>query len=193
MVLTDCNMPGMDGFELVSLLRKKEKLLGRVASPVFGLTAMAEPEVIERGRAAGMTDCLFKPIDLNSLLKNVRYPISPSVVKSEKLLFSLKALSGFSQLAYRDLRDTLIETNRQDMLQLKKASQSGDISQIRHIVHRLMGSAIMVQAETLIRICEQIKKMTNSVGSPPFIQALEWCESEINRLEIELLSTEPDL
>lgn len=70
-VITDCNMPGMSGFELVTALREKERQRGLAESLMFGLTALAETEARMRGKQAGMTDCLFKPLPLDTLLTHV--------------------------------------------------------------------------------------------------------------------------
>ena len=67
MVLMDCHMPEMDGFEATSRLRKHEegKCVGRL--PVVALTASAMAGDREKCFAAGMDDFLSKPIDREAL------------------------------------------------------------------------------------------------------------------------------
>ncbi|MDW4562230.1 transporter substrate-binding domain-containing protein [Aeromonas rivipollensis] len=62
LVITDCQMPVMDGFELTRNLRARGHEL-----PVWGFTAHALPRERELCLAAGMNDCLFKPIGLARL------------------------------------------------------------------------------------------------------------------------------
>ncbi|MFQ2108598.1 ATP-binding protein [Aeromonas rivipollensis] len=62
LVITDCQMPVMDGFELARNLRARGHEL-----PVWGFTAHALPRERELCLAAGMNDCLFKPIGLARL------------------------------------------------------------------------------------------------------------------------------
>ena len=61
LILLDINMPGMDGYQLLSVLRADARLK---AIPVVAVTANAMPRDIERGREAGFADYLSKPIDL---------------------------------------------------------------------------------------------------------------------------------
>lgn len=61
-LLTDINMPNMNGYELTAELRRQG-----FQQPVIGATANAMREERERCMAAGMSDCLVKPVELNAL------------------------------------------------------------------------------------------------------------------------------
>ncbi len=68
-VLTDQNMPRMDGLELTRSLRAQERF-SRV--PVLILTTESSTEVKQAGRAAGATGWLVKPFDPARLLEVIR-------------------------------------------------------------------------------------------------------------------------
>lgn len=68
-VITDCNMPAMNGFELTRRIREQERAWRRPRVPVLGYSADARRQNLERALLAGMDDCLFKPIDLDSLAR----------------------------------------------------------------------------------------------------------------------------
>jgi len=62
LVLTDCNMPVMDGYELTAELRRNDDL-----TPVIALTADAFPEREQECLAAGMNGRMIKPVSLQQL------------------------------------------------------------------------------------------------------------------------------
>ena len=63
-VLLDIDMPGMDGIEFCDLLRR---LPSYGACPIVMLTAMTERKYIDQAYAAGATDYVIKPFDVNDL------------------------------------------------------------------------------------------------------------------------------
>ncbi|HEY1363317.1 MAG TPA: chemotaxis protein CheW [Xanthobacteraceae bacterium] len=67
-VVTDLDMPGMDGFELAAALRGNPETAGL---PVIGLASLISPEAIERGKRAGLHDCLAK-LDRAALVAALR-------------------------------------------------------------------------------------------------------------------------
>jgi signal transduction histidine kinase/CheY-like chemotaxis protein len=67
LVLMDCEMPGMDGYEATRQLRQREHKEGRPRLPVVALTAHAMASHKERCLEAGMDDHLSKPVVLEDL------------------------------------------------------------------------------------------------------------------------------
>jgi len=68
-VLTDQNMPRMDGLELTRQLRADARYS---QVPVLILTTESSPEVKQAGRAAGATGWLLKPFDPEALVATLR-------------------------------------------------------------------------------------------------------------------------
>jgi CheY-like chemotaxis protein len=67
MLITDCNMPEMDGYALTRAIRAAEASQGRARIPVLGWTANALPNILRDCQAAGMDDVLTKPSELRQL------------------------------------------------------------------------------------------------------------------------------
>ena len=67
LVLMDCMMPVMDGYEAVRQLREREAATGCRRVPVIGMTASVTEGDRERCFAAGMDDYLAKPFTASAL------------------------------------------------------------------------------------------------------------------------------
>ena len=72
LVITDCHMPVMDGFELTQKIRDLEHLTGRKRVPIVALTANVLEGEAERCLAAGMDDYLGKPVRLGRLSETIQ-------------------------------------------------------------------------------------------------------------------------
>ncbi|MFN4155269.1 MAG: response regulator [Paracoccaceae bacterium] len=69
LILTDLNMPKMDGFGLIDAVRKGD-VYARV--PILVLTTESAATLKERARAAGATGWITKPFDEQSLVSTIR-------------------------------------------------------------------------------------------------------------------------
>ncbi|MFK7864272.1 MAG: ATP-binding protein [Pseudohongiellaceae bacterium] len=62
LILMDCQMPIMDGYETTQAIRLLEKTRGLARLPIIAMTANASPDEIKKSIAAGMDAHLSKPI-----------------------------------------------------------------------------------------------------------------------------------
>ncbi|MFT6023688.1 MAG: two-component system chemotaxis response regulator CheY [Ascidiaceihabitans sp.] len=65
-IITDINMPRMDGFGFINAVRTQDD---HRATPILVLTTEAAPELKVRARSAGATGWIVKPFDPAKLIK----------------------------------------------------------------------------------------------------------------------------
>jgi two-component system response regulator HydG len=90
-VVTDLNMPGMDGIELLLKLRDQDRDL-----PVILATALGEVDSAVRAMRAGAEDYLTKPIDFDTLLVAIERAVERRnlLVEAENLRRQLRERAG---------------------------------------------------------------------------------------------------
>jgi CheY-like chemotaxis protein len=67
LILNDCQMPGMDGYQLAREIRRRESSEGKsLPTPIVACTANVQPEAIARCYDSGMNDHLFNPLPCKS-------------------------------------------------------------------------------------------------------------------------------
>jgi DNA-binding response OmpR family regulator len=69
LIVTDLNLPGMDGLEMVRALRSDARTH---AIAIFMLTSDESPETEQQARAAGADDYILKPVEPARLAARVR-------------------------------------------------------------------------------------------------------------------------
>lgn len=168
LIITDCDMPKMDGFTMTRTLREREQRLGRLPVPVLGLTANAQMEVILLCKDAGMTDCLFKPITLNDL--------NQRVVQTCQAGAAMDAVTVTATISKEDpaernaFLEEVINANRADALLLEELAGQQDNKGLAKLTHRIKGAAKYVDAHDVVHACEMLEVYA-SEGDSTHVQA----------------------
>lgn len=182
LVLTDCNMPVMNGYELTQQIRKNEQ--GTKRCLIFGITANAQHEEIVRCKEAGMDDCLFKPVTLEHLRKRLN---NWDTLLSNPMfddISGIETITGGDPMMAMQLSRGIIKENREDLDKIKKALQKGHIAEISPIAHRIKGVGKMLNAHVLTNSCEQLEiACRHQTNIAP---AVEQLQEAINSLETKL-------
>ena len=158
LVIADCNMPIMNGYELSRSIREYEQREQLAPCVVLGFTANAQPEERQRCLEAGMDDCLFKPISL-TILERQLAQITPQPTSQRLDLSCLDALTGGDPQLSRRLLEELLASSVHDRQALtalleRKASPMDIIEQ----AHKIKGAARIVQANALAGQCEALEQ-----------------------------------
>lgn len=101
LVLSDVLLPGMDGIELVRILRQNPETR---EVPIVLLTALASADAASEGLAAGATDYISKPFDPQELRARVRNHAELHRRRNEALRRADEAVEGL---------EAALSTNRQ--------------------------------------------------------------------------------
>jgi signal transduction histidine kinase/ActR/RegA family two-component response regulator len=84
LVLMDCQMPEMDGFEAARTIRDRSSAVLDHDVPVVAMTANAFPEDRARALASGMNDFLAKPVDRSVLAATLAKWLKPESVEESR-------------------------------------------------------------------------------------------------------------
>jgi two-component system sensor histidine kinase EvgS len=156
LVIADCNMPVMNGYELTRAIRQFELQNRRPPCTVLGFTANAQPEEVQRCKLAGMNDCLFKPLSL-TLLGQWIDGITPASPASVFDLQSLCLLTGSNPAQTRRLLVELLKSSRLDRQELLTLSPADDREGLTVVAHKIKGAARIAQASRLIECCDALE------------------------------------
>ena len=159
-VITDSNMPIMDGYTLARDIRAQERQRGLVPCLLLGFTANAQPEETERCRQAGMDGCLFKPTGLDdlrtALASRTAAPEEKEVVPVCDLS-TLVALTGGDTAGLNELLAPLLDSLAEDRLVLSTLRARTDFGKLHDLAHRVKGGARMVKSQALVACCETLE------------------------------------
>ncbi|WP_202743794.1 transporter substrate-binding domain-containing protein [Acinetobacter calcoaceticus] len=166
LVITDCNMPIMDGLTLTHLLRQERTR----PVTIFGLTANAQPEERARCLAAGMDDCLFKPLQLaqlEQLLNKVIRPTSQGLPQKNSLeqwvdLTALRKLAHDNVELLQQLLLTTRDENIKDMHQARLFMEQQDCAALTRCFHRMAGAAQILGAIDVEKPCHELEHYCES-------------------------------
>jgi signal transduction histidine kinase/HPt (histidine-containing phosphotransfer) domain-containing protein/ActR/RegA family two-component response regulator len=175
-VITDCNMPEMDGYALTRALRQHEAVHARTRTPVLGWTANALANTLSACKDAGMDAVLTKPSELGQLRtllltwlpKPSAAPepapaIVPALAKSPIIdLMLLKEVSDNDPVALHELVQTVRNGLNTQIPELSKVLEGDDLESIQQEAHKMKGSAGMIGAQTLIALCARMEAAADS-------------------------------
>lgn len=201
LLLTDCQMPNMDGYELTAAIRKEEA--PNTHMPIIAITANALQGIYDRCMAQGMDSYLVKPLRLQELKSMLEkwLPVShnytvtevvPPGVKDalpdklsdaniEQSLFpvwdanTLSRLMGDKPQVHRRLLQTFLQRAEEQVNEIMSAANVGDTTKISSITHALKSSARTVGAMRLGECCQALEEAAYCEDSQGYLQLVMQC------------------
>ena len=162
LLLTDLNMPGINGFELLELLRSSN--VGNSQTiPVVVATASGScdaEELLERGFAG----CLFKPFSISELME-VSDKCAIKATQDSKPDFSALLSYGNETV----MLEKLITETEKEMQAVRNAAMRNDLQELDALTHHLRSSWEILRADqplkVLYRVLHSKDKSDNEVLS----------------------------
>ena len=200
LVLMDCEMPQMDGYEAARKIRLGSSGVRNPNIPILAITAHAMRGDREKCIAAGMNDYLAKPIEpaqfaailpqlLPSLTNASATTLSPGRSNDQEVAFDRKELvarlSGDEKLAREVVAGFLTDVPAQ-LQALKEWIASGDAQKIGLAAHTLKGAAATVAAPALRDLCGAICQAATAGNLPHAASLLKLLVQQFARFETAL-------
>jgi diguanylate cyclase (GGDEF)-like protein len=172
LVLMDCNMPEMDGYEATAHIRNFEEPSGR-RTPIVAMTANTQQGDLEKCLSSGMDDYLAKPITLVELRHKLeRWLPRRGAARADlpDLDFVEADASPLDQAVFEKLREILgpslqqsispfLEDTPSYLDKLDQAVEAADADTARAMAHSIKGSAGNLGATALAQIAKEIEEL----------------------------------
>jgi signal transduction histidine kinase/CHASE3 domain sensor protein/DNA-binding NarL/FixJ family response regulator len=211
LLVTDCNMPEMDGYELTVAIRASERERGAARVPIISCTASALDGQREKCLAAGMDDCLVKPVDLAQMLRTLdrwlplpgsaRTPGSPALPDhaasrptstDEDVAVLDRAVlaegAGGDAEVERSILAAFRHANDADTQALDRAVIELDLAKVARTAHGMSGAARVIGARSFARVCERIEEAGRAGEWSPIHVDMTTLHRERHRLNTQLES-----
>jgi CheY-like chemotaxis protein/HPt (histidine-containing phosphotransfer) domain-containing protein len=172
LVLTDLNMPRMDGYELARAVRAHERETGAERTPIVALSANVMQGEPQRCRDAGMDDFTAKPTTIPALAARLRrwlphlvWPepeltqAAPQAASNGSVInaATLEELTGGDPELAATLIGEFLESSDADTALLRMALDRRDPEELRRQAHRIKGAARIVGASDVARVAQSLE------------------------------------
>jgi PAS domain S-box-containing protein len=167
LVLTDCHMPEMDGYDLTRAIRREEPEGQRI--PIIAITADALSGTQSQCLEAGMDDYLTKPTQVETLRKKlaqwlpIERPEEPTETSRAAVQTSqaevvnpqtlIDAIGSDERALLADFYQDFINTLNETIVEIDLAYNAGDYLAIGGLAHRLKSAASTTGAIQLAECC----------------------------------------
>jgi len=199
LVLMDCMMPEVDGYEATAAIRAREaKRADGVRLPIVALTANAMKGDRERCIVAGMDDYVAKPLNPHGLLSKVGEWIlavyedeedssetaaAPADAPADDVLdlgAALSWLNDDTELLAR-VAGAFLQQSPEQMAEIREAARSSDAETLERAAHGLKGSAANFGAEPLRQAAYDVEQAGRAGLLDAIGQLLGTLEAELGR------------
>lgn len=165
-VLMDCQMPIMDGYEASEKIRASET--GKKCTRIIAMTANAMEGDKEKCLKVGMDDYISKPINfdvmLNMIEESIKHKVEPkqSFRTIEADLEKFIIYMGFSYEAAKEIFETFVLSLPGILNELDKAIQQKDFEIMEKFAHKLKGSSGNLKINEIYELASTLEQSAMS-------------------------------
>ncbi|WP_339429046.1 hybrid sensor histidine kinase/response regulator [Pseudomonas taetrolens] len=152
LLLTDVNMPIMNGYELASALREQDATL-----PIIGVTANALREEGERCAAVGMNAWMVKPLNLATLRAQLQSHCETAIAP----------VADAAPMLSPKMRELFVSTLRRDIQTTLDALDAADANSVAQQLHSMAGALGAVQVEALAQTFVELECRLTGMAITP--------------------------
>jgi signal transduction histidine kinase/DNA-binding response OmpR family regulator len=200
LVLMDCQMPAMDGFETTREIRSREKSGGALTPiPIIALTANAMDGDRERCQAAGMDDYVSKPFDLQQLWAaldrwraqaEARRGPAPAPVRAPAIdataIDALRNMRPDRPGTERRVVSAFLQSSEKLLAELRNAAEVGDAHRVFVAAHTLKSGSAYVGAWEVRQVAGDLEAMGRDQDLASLHELLAKLETDLPRAADEL-------
>ncbi|MDX6184255.1 hybrid sensor histidine kinase/response regulator [Flavobacterium sp. Fl-77] len=194
-IITDIQMPEMDGFSFIEQLKKSITTTYQ-NQPIISLTGRTDLDLSVYA-AAGFTTVIKKPYSPKVLLKTIENILNNDIIntveieekkekKTNKLysLITLKEFLGNDPEALKEVISSLIDSSKENMLHLSKAISEENGTEIKSIAHRITPMFRQIEAQEISKILKKLEQ--NTFENPDLKIIFEDLKTKIDMLFVAL-------
>jgi signal transduction histidine kinase/ligand-binding sensor domain-containing protein/CheY-like chemotaxis protein/HPt (histidine-containing phosphotransfer) domain-containing protein len=153
LLLTDCQMPGLDGFALTRRIRDDESAAGHARLAIVAFTANVLEDERERCLDAGMDGFLTKPVQIEAL----RRLLSRMLPSAQSWVPSPVSAADAERLKRR-LLAIFVSVTRADLETWRLARERGDREALQALAHKLKAGSLLIGEEVLTGCLEGVER-----------------------------------
>jgi CheY-like chemotaxis protein len=208
LILMDCQMPIMDGYQATMTIRDKENLKQANGNgsthtriPIIAMTANAMVGDREKCIASGMDDYISKPVrkaELDTLLirwlpmeyskNNTPASTANGPMLDKEILNDLKDSVEGDRAQFAEFIDLYLSTTSERLEQLEKAIGEQDVQKIVSLSHALRGSSATIGASGIVDLFAEMENSARTGDISSSKSLLQKSQQRYTEIKVSLLA-----